>query len=72
MRGRQRVVTVRDIPTCKACGKERTLVLTAGCIVCTKEGGGCGSIFLIDEIASLYKRQNNRPKLTVVRKHKKE
>ncbi len=68
---RKRVMTVRDVPTCKECGKQYSLVLSSGCIVCTKDAGGCGAFFLIDEIATLYKRMNHASRRAVVRSRKK-
>jgi hypothetical protein len=44
-----------DRPTCPACKKVGTLVLANfGAIVCDRYRGGCGEIYKIEEIPSLY------------------
>lgn len=45
----------REIPTCFLCHKTHTLILTDDNIIrCTKDAGGCGHAFEMEEFPYLY------------------
>ena len=48
-------MTITEVPTCPSCKKEHTLVVSDDMrITCTRDAGGCGMNYYIDDFPRLY------------------
>lgn len=46
-----------EVPTCPNCLRVNRLILVDEGIKCSKDAGGCGTIYPISQIAKLYRKQ---------------